>query len=192
MASKEERRGYLSPEEQLLISSKVNRLCEAKPDTFDPITQVPDAQDIVNALDSRIRTSGRIGASVSLTDTGTSEVRAGATGAGSVNASFEEQETAKFEFGVEEYRVGNYVATKTRRRKTSTIEFRHFWDRGIANDAFEKSPRHIAIEYQNESLGVTEISVGIPTGLRFGVLILVNYKYTPLWKIGATKSRLTR
>lgn len=93
-----ESEGYLPPQEQLIIASKVNRLCDASPETFDPKTQVTDAQDIIRALHSKIKPSRFINARYFSTRSSTSEVRAGATNAGNVSTSFKETKTNKISF----------------------------------------------------------------------------------------------
>lgn len=116
-----EREAYLEPQQQLLIAAKVNRLCETAVDEFDPSTQVQDAQDIVNALDSRVLPSKAISGSASVTRSSKSEVKAGMTNAGQVNASFGETKRSEVRFRVREYRVGFYVATKYKDGKQSSF-----------------------------------------------------------------------
>lgn len=187
MKGKYERKAYLDPKEQLMISLKVNRLCQTDSKTFQPTTQVPDAQEIVKALDSRIKPSGRIGLDLLFTFTGFSEELVGATNAGDVKGRFEKEETEEIKLGVEEYRIGNYVANKTRDRKNSIMTFQHFWDWGAGNEDFEKGSKHTLIKYENKDLDVIEISMGMPVILKFGPFLFANYKYQPLWEKGGKK-----
>ena len=45
---------YLDPQEQLRIGALVNRLCEVSPGDFYESTQVPEASEIVKALDPKL------------------------------------------------------------------------------------------------------------------------------------------
>lgn len=186
-----ERRGYLPSQEQLITASKVNLLCEASPETFDPVTRVPDAQYIVNALHLRIKTKGRLGGRFSRTSSSTSEVRAGATNVGSVSARFDQKTTKKVEFNVAEYRIGRYVAGKLEEKGKACIFFEPYWDRGFVNQAFGKAPEHTGIEYDPKSLEVEKIYRITPTRKRLSsfpvpitILIFSHKGEIILWQKG--------
>ncbi len=181
-----ERENYLEPQEQLLIAAKVNRVCELQSDEFDPSTHVQDAQDVVNALNSRVLASGRFKGSASYTRPSKSELRAGATSAGQVNASFDETKRSEVRFGVREYRIGFYVATKYNDKRQSSLIFEHFWDRGEVNEAFEDDQPQTEIVYKNDSLEVVAINKRMPTiKTLFPVIIRITatvYNRVPLWQ----------
>lgn len=199
---------YLEQQEQLIIGAKVNRLCEANPETFDSATQVQDAEDIVTALNSRTRPRGVFSGEASFTSSFSSEVRSGATNARDVNASFDETRTGEFKFGVEEYRIGNYVAIKSTERgksrpvkvgesrgynvvkfvreETSQLMFEHFWDRGEVNTVFARNPQLTVIEY-DETLDVKSIGIWVPKIKTVRILfsrvrITYGYNKTTLWE----------
>lgn len=167
----------------MIVAAKVSRLCDANPDTFDPQTQVQDAQYIINALNPRMKSHGRFSGSFTSTSTSKSEVRAGATNAGNVSMSFNETKTKEFKFGVEEYRIGYYVAMKYVGRTSTQIVFEHFWDRGMADEAFGKRPKYTRLDYDTKSLDVQRISIGFPNKKRrFACLIVTTHNEIPLWK----------
>lgn len=186
MRNEKDRNEYLPPQEQLIIAAKINRLCEATPETFDPEIQVQDAQDIVNALNSRLKPSDLISGTLSKTSSSHSVVRAGITNAGNVNASFDETKTKKIEFGVENYRIGNYVAIKYVKKNTSRISFEHFWDRGMVNIAFKKPPERTWINYDSETLKISYIGIGLPIIKEFSLfsaaIIVITYRDILLWR----------
>ena len=182
MRNEREPEAYLPQQEQLIVAAKVNRLCEANPETFDPETQVQDAQDIINALSPRTKPHGKFSGGISYISTYKSEAKAGATNSGNVNASFDETKIKKAEFGVEEYRIGNYVASKYTGRNTTLIIFENFWDRDMVNEAFEKNAEETRVEYDTKSLGVQKISVGVPKRRNIACLSITTYQDVPLWQ----------
>lgn len=183
MKNERESEAYLPPQEQLIVAAKVNRLCEADSETFDPKTQVQDAQDIVNALNSRMKPHGRFSGRISFPSRPTSEVRAGATNAGNLNVSVDEPKAKEFKFGIEEYRIGNYVAMKHTGEPNMEIVFEHFRDRAMANKTLRKSPKDTRIAYDKKSLEVQEINIGVPTIREIAYfLTIVTYRNILLWK----------
>lgn len=182
MRNERESDGYLPPQEQLLIAAKVNRLCDATVATFDPETQVADAQDIVNALNPRIKPSGRVGGKATITSSSTSEVREGATNAGNISVSFKDRKTKKFEFGVNRYRIGNYIVRKIRWGRITGITFEHFWDRGMTDEAFQEDRQNTRIDYDSKTLEVVKISIWIPRTRQIACLFITTYKVVPLWE----------
>lgn len=187
-----ERDGYLEPQEQLVMAAKVNRLCETAIEDFDPETQVQDAQDIVNALDSRVLNSKSISGSASITRSSKSQVKAGATNAGQANVSFDETKRSEVRFGVQEYRVGFYVAKKYKDGKQSILEFEHFWDRGKVNETFKVYQTRTEIVYENESLEIVAINKRVPkTRTLFPIVIEIKattYSKVPLWQKSDSKT----
>lgn len=174
---------YLPAQEQLMIASKINRLCDVDTNTFDPDTQVADAQRIIEALDLRIKPHGKISGNLSHTSSSTSEIRSGATNAGNINASFEETKTKKIEFGIQEYRIGNYVAKKYTGSRTTRIEFEHFWDREVPNEISGKDSRITVLSYNTKkSLEVERISFITPKRKGGRFLALITYGETRLWQ----------
>ena len=163
MKKERETQGYLpSPQEQLIIAAKIHRLHEATVETFNPEIHVVDAQDIVKALHPRIKPASKYSLRHYSKSSSTSQVRAGATSAGNVNASFKEQKTKKVEFGVHEYRIGNHVATRSVQKHCNYIRFEEFWDRGSINEAFGKTSEGTLIAYDATSLDILEISKLVP------------------------------
>ena len=191
MKKERETQEYLPPQEQLIIAAKIHRLHEATVETFNPEIHVVDAQDIVKALHPRIKPASKYSLRHYSNSSSTSQVRAGATSAGNVNASFKEQKTKKVELGIHEYRIGNYVATKVPVTKDlNCINFEEFWNRGFVNRAFNKVPEQTAIIYDATSLDILRISKLDPTikQHRFKLwnrrysLIRVHYRENPLWR----------
>lgn len=125
---------YLPPQEQLIIASKVNRLCEVSVDEFDPKTQVKDAEEIVKALHPRMKAFDGPRIKFIKRSTSRSNVLAGETGLGQINTSFDSEELKVWRFGIEEYKIGGYVAKL--RSNPLTLEFEYFWSRGEINSAF--------------------------------------------------------
>ena len=191
MKNERETQQYLPPQEQLIIAAKIHGLCEATAETFNPEIHVADAQHIVNALDPRIKQGSNHTVRYYSSSSSTSQVRSGATNAGNVNASFKEQKTKKVELGIHEYRIGNYVATKSSVTKDlNSISFEEFWDRGFVNRAFIKEPEKTTIIYDATSLDTLRISKLVPTTKhhRFKLwnrkyaLIRTLYRENPLWR----------
>ena len=166
MKKERETQEYLPPQEQLIIAAKIHRLHEATVETFNPEIHVVDAQDIVKALHPRIKPASKYSLRHYSNSSSTSQVRAGATSAGNVNASFKEQKTKKVEFGVHEYRIGNYVATRSVQKHCNYIRFEEFWDRGSINEAFDKTSEGTLIVYDATSLDILEISKLVPIIIR--------------------------
>lgn len=187
-----ERDAYLEPQEKLVIAAKVNRLCETAIEDFDPETQVQDAQDIVNALDSRVLNSKSISSIASVTRSSKSQVKAGATNAGQVNTAFDETKRSEVRFGEREYRIGFYVATKYKGGKQSKLDFEHFWDRGEVNETFEVDQTQTEIVYENKTLEIVAINKQIPkTRTLFPIIALfrisarisaTTYSRVPIWQ----------
>ncbi len=172
---------YLPPRDQYATALKVNRLCDTDPKTFNPETHVADAQAIINALHSKIKSKRRFKTSILYNSSSSSNI-CGATDAGNFNIGFKEKKTKKIEFGVKEYRIGNYVAYKYIGRDTTEIIFEHFWDRGMTNEAFEKDPHLTALKYDNDSLDVVKISLGVPKRRKIACLRIITYQRIPLWE----------
>lgn len=183
MGNEKRLEGYLPPNEQLILAAKVNRLCAATPDTFDLENQIQDAQDIVTALDPRMKYHGRFSGRISMTSHSESEETAGETNAGSFSTGFEQETTKKVVFGVEEYRVGNYVATKYKGKgEDSRIVFEHSKDRGMINEIFEKDVEDTRINYSTESLDVQKIFIAVPTTRKIACIRFVSHEEVSLWE----------
>ncbi len=129
---------YLPPEQQLIIGAKVNRLCEVSVEEFDPETQVADAEEIVRALQPRMKPTNQANAELNMTHKSDYKIMAGETGFGQVNTNFDSTESINLKLGIEEYRIGGYVAKLRVFKSFSGLEFEHFWDRGLINEAFEQ------------------------------------------------------
>lgn len=177
MKKEEETQDYLPPQEQLIISAKIHNLCEVTAETFDPEIHVAEAQEIIRALDPRIKPESERSFGYYSNSSSLSQVRAGSTNAGNVNASFEEQKSKKVEFGVHEYKIGNYIATKHVHKKFNFIHLEEFWDRGSVNQVFDKTPQSTIILYEQKSLDLVRISKMVPTVKQLG-LKLRNRKLT--------------
>lgn len=180
MSNERETGRRLAPKERLLISAKVNRLCESTPETFDPSTQVTDAQDIVHALDSQVMEDEGVSGKYSGTSSG-SRIE-GATEHGTVGFDLEPKETNTTEFGYQGYRIGNYVARKYSEKKTSSLLFEYFEALNPINIVMERDSERTNIVYQKASLEVIEIDRGIPRRRKFWRITLKDYKNIPLWK----------
>ena len=162
---------YLAPRDQLLIGALVNRLCGIKEEDFNQNIHPQIAQDIVNALDSRVKiTKSHWTANIS---TPKSSTVTGTTEHGTVNVSSEEEQKNIFELGeVFEYRIGTYVVRKYSGNTSSSLEFEHFWDRGEVNDAFEIKPQKMNISYNKLTLKISDIKLLLPTTLNLHFLTI--------------------
>ncbi len=173
---------YLPPQEQMIIAAKVNRLCETEKANFE-ISQIDDAAEIIKAPAPRTKIRGSVSATFSYTSRGKSDVKMGATNAGNVNASFDETKVYKKEFGVEEYRIGNYVATRFRGKKDESLTFEFWRDRGEINTVFNKYPDRTSISFDPKTYNISEISKLIHTGNRnIFCLRIVNFGTDTIWK----------
>jgi len=175
---------YLDPQEQLRIGALVNRLCEVSPGDFDESTQVPEASEIVKALDPKIEaTKSRFTASVSHTSTSESSVMGGATDQGNVSTSFEETKKRGVRIGkILEYRIGMYVATRRDKKGKSNLYFQHFWDRGEIGEVFEREQPTTGITYRKDGLELLVISKLVPKARNLGFLTVTTYQRLELWR----------
>jgi hypothetical protein len=175
---------YLDPQEQLRVAAFVNRFCEAMPEDFDEQIHVQDAQEIVRALDPKIKpTKSKFSFFASHTSKSESSVFSGVTDHGNISTSFEETKTRKVSLGkILEYRIGMYVATKRSKRNKSTLYFEYFWDRGEINEAFERKQPITTVTYAEDSLEIASIDKQIPRVRHLGSLIITTYSTVQLWK----------
>lgn len=170
---------YLESKRQLVIAAKVNRICVAEPGDFDE-DLVQDAREVVEALDPRVKISSKF----SLTGTFTSPGRSikGATEHGEASASTGKTER-RFQFGLEEYRIGGYIATKSKSRRLSTLTFESFFGRGFANTALGKVEPITEIAYEKEELGLVRIRKGVAVVRKLGILKFITYDYAVFWEV---------
>lgn len=175
-----ERSVYLNSKEQLLIASKVNRLCDIEiPEGITPAI-LEDAKEIVAALDPRIKPSG-FRFSGSYKSSRRSKGVLGATDVGSTKADFQTNENKDFIFGkIDSYRIGMYVAEKAVDSGETYLDFVHFWDYGKVST----SKVLTYINYDPEDLSLKAIGKLIPSSKKFGLFTLVKKKDTVLWGKG--------
>ncbi len=174
---------YLSSQEQLVLAAKVNRLCEAEPETFDPHTQIQDARSIVVALNDRLGNSSNATFKLNVKKESESKSVAAATDLGTVNTNFDEEETKTYQLGrVNEYRIGGYVATKRQAENSTVLHFEPFWDRGWVTDIFSRYQPTTSIRYNEKSLELLHIQKNFPTFLKLPFLLIVRYKGVLLWE----------
>lgn len=192
MGKERETRHNLSPEQQLLIAAKVSRLSQVTHGTFDELTHVADAQDIIRALDPIIKPmdrKSRQGYGVSYSD---SRIRAGATNAGNINASISEKKTKEYSHGIDSYTIGKSHVTKFINHKNTTNITLGNWTpeelgtKIIAGVNIEQNLINLQIEYDSKSLDVVRISQMVPEikqkQSRETVLFEVHEQATTLWQ----------
>jgi hypothetical protein len=186
MVNPERYGGYLPPRDQYATSLKINRLCDSiDKNTFNPAAQIADAQAIVDALHSKIKPRSKVSVGGGISYPSSGDIR-GATDIGEVRMSTEERKIKKVQLGINEYRIGEYVATKYEEKDRATMVFEHFWDRGAVNEIFEAYAKRTVIEYDNESLKIREISFLTPlrksVKFLFISLNMITYQKTSVWK----------
>jgi hypothetical protein len=148
---------YLSPEDQLLIAAKVNRLFQAKPGNFDPAIQLDEVKSIVQTLDPKIADSKLIGLAYDHRSSSESRIAIGETNMGTVSTGFSSENVEHKVFGFSEYRIGAYVVSKLTGGNTTTMRFKHFWDRGASNIS-EADPPFTSVDYNRQSLEIIKIA----------------------------------
>lgn len=167
MRNEKDENKYLPPQEQLVIAAKVSRLCQVTPETFDEQIHVLDTQEIVRLLDTILKPTdkrSKLGYNVSSSN---SQVKAGATNAGNINARFNERKVEQFQHGTDVYRIGNYNATRHVKGRDARINlkqdnFEQLMYKMIADENLQEILTYTAIEYQTESLEVARISLMVP------------------------------
>ena len=172
-----ERSVYLNSKEQLLIASKVNRLCDIDiPEGITPAI-LEDAKEIVAALDTRIKPSG-ISFSGSYKSSRRSKGVLSATDVGTTKTDFQTSENKDFIFGkIDSYRIGMYIAEKGVDSGKTYLDFVHFWDYKKASS----SKVLTYINYNPKDLSLKAIGKLIPNPKKFGRFILIKKKDTVLW-----------
>lgn len=153
----------MDPKEKMILAAVVNQLCETDPSQTTSDNIRIWAQQIVTAIDPRIRPSGRVFGLISGPKEDKSDLRmAGASNAGNVQMSFasEPGETKETIIGTQHvYRIGNYVATKRvlKRKGLSSLWLDRYFGYGGANVALETFPPNFSIKYETKGLGLQDV-----------------------------------
>lgn len=175
----QEHKGYLAPKDQFVIAAKVNRICEAEASQVDE-NLVGDMEAVVNALEPRVKYTSNVSFKGSVTTPG--DTFTGETEHGEFSAQ-KGKKKREFKKGIEEYRIGNYIALKFKGIKHEDLVFEPFFGAGGANLALGEKPVRTSIKYHmySDRFELVSLFKSEPQSVRVGPLTATRYKHRDIW-----------
>ncbi len=169
----------LSPNEQLIIGAKVNRICGLAPVEFNSEEHLADVEHIVNALDPLLISSHEYRLMTSNVGQSQNSMM-GQTEHGQVRIPNQNQTNEATSLGSNDFRVGLFVVNKLVLPDYSSLTFEHFWDRSNLHLRLNQPLFRTLFRYKPgaEGLVIVKVVRGVDLPMKLGPIEALGRRVT--------------